>query len=94
MLGQGNKAVTVPPPAPDSRADRTTTTKPTELLHPSRGCSTGLPQGQQHRIMPDEAHKALQAVIGYCAQQPTGFLGIKEGVLLGKLDERLRCFVD
>jgi hypothetical protein len=44
--------------------------------------------------MADEAHQALHTVIGYCKQQPTGFLDIQEGVVLGKLDERLRCFFD
>jgi hypothetical protein len=97
VLGQRNKAVTVSSPAPDSRADRSTSIDPSStrlLLHPLRSRPSGLHKVRQHKVMADEAHQALHTVIGYCKQQPTGFLNIEEGVVLGKLDERLRCFFD
>jgi hypothetical protein len=64
---------------------------PKKLLHPPRSRSPGSLKVQQHKVMADEAHKALHVVIGYCKQQSTGFLDFQESVVLGKLDERLRC---
>lgn len=80
---QGLQNTTVPtikPYAPENSS----------IVHPPRSCSDGSLQFQQHAIIPDEAQKALQVVIGYCKQQPTGFLNLQEGVTLGKLDEILR----
>jgi hypothetical protein len=91
VLGQRNKTVTVSSPTPDSRADRSTSIDPKKLLHPPRSRSPGSLKVQQHKVMADEAHKALHVVIGYCKQQPTGFLDFQDSVVLGKLDERLRC---
>ena len=84
------KGFTVLSPTSQPPINRLATTKSAKLLHPPRSCSDGSFQFQQHAIIPDEAQKALQVVIGYCKQQPTGFLNLQEGVTLGKLDERLR----
>lgn len=51
---------------------------------------TSLFQSQRRAISPGEARKALGVVIGFCENQPSGFLKIEEGVLLGMLAERLR----
>lgn len=90
VFGQPEKAVAASSLSPDSAAAQPMTLKPTELLRPRRRFSTGLRQMHQRKITPEEAHKALQAVIGYCKQRATGFLDFQESVLLGKLDERLR----
>lgn len=90
MLDQRNKAVTISSPTLDPRANRSTSINPTNLLHPFRNRSPGLPKVQQYRVMADDARNALQAVIEYCKQQPTGFLDFQEGMVLGMLNERLK----
>jgi hypothetical protein len=39
--------------------------------------------------MPNQAYEALHVGIGYCESKPEGYLTIKEGVLLGKLEQIL-----
>lgn len=90
VFGQPEKAVAASSLSPDSAAAQPMTLEPTKLLRPQRRFFTGLRQIHQRKITPDEAHEALQAVIGYCKQRATGFLDFQESVLLGKLDERLR----
>lgn len=70
---------------------RSTATKPAKALRPPQGYPANLAQAQRHAVTPEEAHKAIQVVIGYCQQQPGGFLEQQDGVSLGKLSERLRC---
>lgn len=38
----------------------------------------------------DEARQALQIVVRFIEQQPSGFLELQEGMLVGKLMEKLR----
>jgi hypothetical protein len=45
---------------------------------------------QPTKITPTEAYEALHVAIGYCRSKPKGYLTIKEGVLLGTLEQRLR----
>jgi hypothetical protein len=65
-------------------------TKPAKALRPPQGYPANLAQAQRHAVTPEEAHKAFHFVIGYCQQQPKGFLDQKDGVSLGMLSERLR----
>lgn len=51
---------------------------------------TKLPvETQQVSVSPEEAYKALHVTIDYCKRQPKGYLTIKEGVLLGNLEQKL-----
>lgn len=59
-------------------------------MHPTQRHSTVPSQTKELAISSEEAHKALGIVIRFCEQQPSGFLELQEGVLLGTLDERLR----
>lgn len=69
-----------PPPLPahltDARREST----------PARSMSTSSLQATS----PDEARRALEVVLGYFEQQPTGFLDVQESIAVGKLMDRLR----
>lgn len=71
-------------------ADQSMTMENAKPPRSSQDRSDSLPTTKQHKIRPDEAHKALEDVIEYCMRQPPGFLDLEEGVLLGKLIQRLR----
>jgi len=44
----------------------------------------------QPATSPDEARKALEIVLGFFEQQPSGFLDLQESMMLGRLMEKLR----
>jgi hypothetical protein len=89
---QLNKSFTVPFQTSVPPTDQSTTMKPAKPPHPFRNYSSSLPEIQQHSIMPDQAHKALQDVIRYRKRKPPGFLDLEDGMVLSKLAERLRYF--
>lgn len=70
-------------------ADRSMAMEDTKPPQPPRDRSSSLPTTQHNNIRPGEALKALQDVIEYCMRQPPGFLDLREGVVLGKLSQRL-----
>jgi hypothetical protein len=90
---QLNKSFTVPFQTSVPPTDRSTTMKPAKPPHPFRNYSSSLPEIQQHSIMPDHAHKALQDVIGYRKRKPPGFPDLEDGMVLSKLAERLRHII-
>lgn len=74
-----------------SPINRQTTDERAGLLRPPpQHCSTMPSPTQQRATSPQQARKALRVVIRFCEHQRSGFLELEEGVLLGKLDERLR----
>lgn len=80
--------------SPDRLSKRLTATKPANAPRPAQGYPADIAQAQRHAVTPQEAHKAIQIVIGYCQQQPEGFLEQQDGISLGMLSERLRCSSD
>lgn len=74
-----------------STGTSTTPVGPALSVHDSMAAEpTKLPvETQQANVTPEEAYKALNVTIGNCKRQPKGYLAIKEGVLLGKFEQRL-----
>lgn len=71
--------------------NRQATVKRAGLLRPPpQYCSTVPSPTQRRAPSPEQGRKALGIVIGFCEHQPSNFPKFEEGVLLGKLDERLR----
>ena len=49
----------------------------------------------QPSTSPEEARRALEVVMSFIEQQPSGFLDFQENVFMGKLMEKLKlCKVD
>lgn len=83
----------VPPQVSIHTADQPATMEIAKPPHRPRDRSGSLPATQQHKVTPNEAQKALLDVIGYCMRQPPGFLELEEGVLLGKLLQKLKTLL-
>jgi hypothetical protein len=71
--------------------DQPTAVNPADLLRRPQTSATVLSQKQLPTTSPEEARKAIRVVIGFFQQQPSGFLELQESIVLGKLEERLRC---
>jgi hypothetical protein len=71
--------------------DQPTAVNPADFLRRPQTSATVLSQKQLPTTSPEEARKAIRVVIGFFQQQPGGFLELQESIVLGKLEERLRC---
>ena len=69
-----------------------TTAESTKLSQSPRKSLNGAVKVQPTNVTAKEAYEALHVAIDYCRSKPVGYLTIKEGVLLGKFEQRLeRC---
>ena len=69
-----------------------TTAESTKLSQSPRKSLNGAVKVQPTNVTAKEAYEALHVAIDYCRSKPVGYLTIKEGVLLGKFEQRLERY--
>jgi hypothetical protein len=78
-------------PSSNHSINQPVTVNSADLLRRPQTWDVTLSQTQLPTPSPEEARGAIRVVIGFFEQQPSDFLELQEGIVLGKLEERLRC---
>jgi hypothetical protein len=89
VSGKSFTGTSTTPVGPVLSIHDSTTAELTKLPQSPWESLTGSVKLQPIKITPNEAYEALHVAIGYCRSKPKGYLTIKEGVLLGKLEQIL-----